>query len=326
VYTQWCIVRLHASGMLRHGILHSVLWVRAGISAICLSLDGFATDDEVMSRMWHTLVASTSSTDIRLRLSSTPAAPAFVLAPPLHAKLVQRLTALDVCVASASDVAIVHSLIALRHLRLCDDPDADELLFDEGPASGAQPCQMSSLRTLQLHGIPPAAFFTPGSAAGLQQLHVLCLDQCQLPGVSFPAELLRLPFLNDLAILSAPGVLFTMPDMRGLAALRTLVIYQGPPLRIIRGAGLHEHAELAASLAGGPLCGATGLTSLHLSSTPIDSQECAAAIERLPLLKVLRMDYSSCDEAAFWAASLQRRLRGRCDVQPANVQEWHLGG
>ena len=292
--------------------------VCAGMSAICLSLDGVATDDEIMSRMWHTLVASTSGTDIRLRLSSMPAAPAFVLAPPLHTELVQRLTALDVCVASASDVDAVHSLTALRHLRLCDDPDSGEQLYEEFAGGDAPPCQMSSLRTLQLHGIPPAAFFTPGSAAGLPQLHVLCLDQCHLPYVSLPAELLRLPALNNCAIFNAPGALLVMPDLRGLAALQKLMTYQGPPLRVIRDAAMFDStAEPAASLSGSPLWGATGLTSLYLGSTPIDSQECAEAIERLPLLKVLRLDYSSCDEAAFWAAHLQRRLRGRCDVQPA---------
>jgi hypothetical protein len=292
----------------------------AGMSAICLSLDGYATEDEVMSRMWHTLVASTSGTDIRLRLSSMPAAPAFVLAPPLHAELVQRLTALDVCVERASDVAALHSLTALRHLRVCDDPDTCHLLLsDEGAGSAAQPCQMSSLRTLQLYnGIQPAAFFTPGSAAGLQQLHTLCLDHCYLPDDSLPAELLRLPAVNSLTILNDSGVLLTMPDLRGLAALQKLMMYQGPPLRVIRDAAMFDStAEPAASLSGGPLWGATGLTSLYLGSTPIDSQECAEAIERLPLLKVLRLDYSSCDEAAFWAAHLQRRLRGRCDVQPA---------
>ena len=286
----------------------------AGISAICFDhVDSLETAADITSMMWHALVAATSGTDIRLRISS-PGAPAYLLAPPLHAELVQRLTALDVCVASASDIAAVHSLTALRHLRLCDLPSSRALLFGEGVGGGTQPCQLSSLRSLCLYSVPPAAFFTPGSAAGLPRLQMLCLEHCSIPRSCLPAELLRLPALGQLEILNATGRMFRMPDLRGLSALRSLVVYKGPRLSFLRRT---SSSELEASLAGGPLFGATGLTRLCLSSTLIDSQECADAIERLQILKELFVDYSTCDDAAFWAIKLQRQLRGRCDVRPA---------
>lgn len=282
----------------------------AGISAIRVHYDTEDATERVIDKIWH--AASTSGTDIRLCLCSNPFAPGSVLAAPLHAELVQRLTALNICVANASEIAAVHGLTALRHLQLGSFPDSGALLFGEGAGNGAQPCQMSSLRTLQLHSIPPAAFFTPGSAAGLRRLQALRLNRCQLPDGCMPAELLRLPALRQYEIFNITGQLFRMPDLRGLSALRYLVVYKGPRMRTIRET---SSATLEASLTGRPLCGATGLTRLSLSSTAIDSQECVEAIERLPRLKHLRVDYDTCNEAAFWAAKLQ--LRGRCNVQPA---------
>ena len=240
--------------------------ISAGISAICFNYGNVnETEAEVSRKMWQTLVASTSGTDIRLRLCSKSVAPASVLAPPLRAELVQRLTAIDACVAEASEIAAVHSVTALRHLRLCDRPSSGALMLDEGAGGGTQPCQMSSLRSLFLHSIPPAAFFTPGSAAGLPRLQMLCLQHCNIPRNScLPAELLRPPALERFEILNIAARMFRMPDLRGLSALRSLVLYKGPRLRFLRG---HPSAELDASLAAAPLCGAMGLTRLCLSST-----------------------------------------------------------
>jgi hypothetical protein len=290
----------------------------AGISGMSFKYGSVMNEIETdfTSKMWHALVASTSGTDIRLRVCSKAGAPGSVLAPPMHAELVQRLTALDICVASASEIAAVHSLAALRHLRLCDHPDARALVFDEGAGGGTWPCQMSSLRSLYLHGIPPAAFFTRDSAAGLPRLQMLCLHRCVTgPQISdLPAELLRLTALSRLDIVNAAGQRLRMPDLRGLPALQDLSVSNGPRLGFLRGT---PSAELGASLAGGPLCGATGLTRLRLSSIVIDTQECAESIERLPHLKELFVEYPMCDDAAFWATKLQRQLRGRCSVRPA---------
>lgn len=92
----------------------------AGISAICLRQTGGDMPAHYgTTKMWHALVASTSGTSIRLRLSD-PATwqsdSAFTMrmpAAPLRTELLQRLTALDMCMGEAHDVAVVHSLAAL---------------------------------------------------------------------------------------------------------------------------------------------------------------------------------------------------------------------
>lgn len=285
----------------------------AGISAIGLNY-GTDVEPEATSKLWHALVASTSGTNIRLRVCTGLAAAASVLTPPLKAELQQRLTALDIGVAHAHEIAVVHSLTALRHLWLCDHPESGARLSEAGVGSSMRPCQMSSLRTLQLHSIAPGAFFIPGSAASLQHLHKLRLIRCPFPDSCLPSELLRLPALRHFEIFNVTGRLLSMPDLRGLSALRSLVVYKGPRLRSLCGT---SSAELEASLTGRPLCGATGLTRLCLSSTLIDASRYADAIERLPQLKVLHVDYSTCNVAAFYAAKLQRQLRGRCSVRPA---------
>jgi hypothetical protein len=291
--------------------------VSAGISGISFKYGSVMNEveTEVTSKMWHALVASTLGTDIRLRICSRAGAPGSVLAPPMHAELVQHLTALDICVASASEIAGVHSLTALRHLRLCEHPDACALVLDEGAGGGTWPCQMSSLRSLVLASMPPLAFFTHASAAGLPHLQMLCLKHCEVSrGSCLPPELLRLPALRQLHILNAAKRGFRMPDLRGLLALQDLSVSNGRRLSFLRRTC---DPELISSLAGGPLCGATGLTRLYLSSVLIDTQECAESIERLQHLKELFVDYSTCDDAAFWATHLQRQLRGRCSVRPA---------
>jgi hypothetical protein len=103
--------------------------VCAGITAICFHgiHDPDKPDEEQLGiiTLWHALVALTSGTDIRLRLRSEPAAwrssPTGcmrLLSAPSRTELVQRLTALDICVSEDDNVAVVYSLAALRHLRL----------------------------------------------------------------------------------------------------------------------------------------------------------------------------------------------------------------
>jgi hypothetical protein len=297
----------------------------AGISAIRVHYDTDDAAEQVTNKMWHALVASTLGTDIRLCLCSNPFAPGSVLAAPLHAELVQRLTALHICVANASEVAAVHSLTALRHLQLCTVPDSGALLFGEAAGNGAQPCQMSSLRTLQLHGIPPAAFFNHGSAAGLRRLQAMRLHRCQLPDGCMPAELLRLPALRHFEIYNVSGQQFTMPDLRGLSALQSLAVYRGPCLRIIRS---NERCKFGGQFGRPPAVRCDGLDEAppqqhkHRLAGMCGRYSAFATSEAI----ACGLGYDTCSDAAFWAANLQRQLRGRCNVQPAPPSaHWSIG-
>lgn len=176
------------------------------------------------------------------------------------------------------------------------------------------PCQLSNLRTLRLYHIWPEAFFltgvaATGVAASLQQLHSLCIEECELVVDEemalplLPNEVLRLPTLERLELVQLQ--LFFLPDMRGLPALRSLVISGEPQLRA--GPALEGADELPAA---SPFAGASGLTELCLINTPLNTQAAADAIARLPHLKVLRLDFSADEEVAFWATTLQRQLRG----------------
>ena len=229
-----------------------------------------------------------------------------LLSAPSRTELVQRLTALDVCVWEADNVAAVYSLAALRHLRLWSAVKNTALeMFAIEPGAQPPPCQLSELRTLQLHDIWPEAFFIPGVGASLQQLRSVCLCDClfeeHMPDV--PDELLRLPSLERLELIRLP--LLCLPDMRELPALRTLVVSDGPMLR-------SDFAPM------GLFGRATALTHLSLHDTPVEDEEVADAIERMPHLKELRLDFWGNEGVAFWAATLQRRLQGRCSVRPAS--------
>lgn len=296
----------------------------AGISTLYYSCGRHeALLDAYMPAQWHELVALTAASGIRLRLSATPCAPWNVLLPPSYAgpdvqppawtELVHRLTALDISVAFPADIAVVCSLAALRHLRM-DRPDgADLLLFPAAAAHRAWQWQLSSLRTLQLIRVPPAAFFVPGAAACLQQLHRLRLVRCELP---FSTEMLQLQALNQLELIQLQ--LSMMPDLRGLPALRTLRVYgkdSHPNLDVSRA---EYSAELKAALLGNPLGAANSLTEVVLHGIAIPTRECADAMERLPSLKVLGLDFSISDEATCTADALRERMQGRCSVKPAS--------
>lgn len=302
--------------------------VLAGISAICLRDSGpdlLQRDGTV--KMWHALVASTLGTDIRLRLRfeapswrSEPTESMRLLSPPARSELVQRLTALDMCVAHAGEVAVVRSLAALRHLRLWTHTGYARGMFVMQPGAAAPPCQLSGLRTLQLYDLWPRAFFSPGTAASLQQLRSLCLHHCDIaegevgPAIpQLPDEMLRLPTLERLELSERP--LLAMPNLRHLPALRTLVVAQGPEVDSLQVVGSAE--DILAAAVRDTLGGATALTELCLIGTPVASRERADAIERLPHLRELTLDFWSDEVPAFWAATLQRRLRGRCHVRPA---------
>jgi hypothetical protein len=265
--------------------------------------------------LWHALVASTAGTDVRLRLRSEPAAwqkkypgeTMRVLSSPSYTELVQRLTALDICIADATDVAIVYSLAALRHLRLWSvyDGTANEVFATEPGAE--PPCQLSELRTLQLQEIWPLAFFTPGVAASLPLLRSVCLCDCHVDsedGVPwFPDEVLWVPSLERLELIRLP--MYHLPDMRESPALRTLIVCDGPKLS-------------AVPMQVGYFGGVTGLTHLSLHNTLVDEEDIAESIWEMPHLKELRLDFWGDESAAFWAATLQRRLEGRCSVRPSS--------
>ena len=272
--------------------------------------------------MWHALVASTLGTDIRLRLRSEPAAwchaPQLamrLLAAVCRPELVQRLAALDICVSSAHDIAAVHSLAALQHLRLWSHDGTGLEMLAVAPGAGPPPCQLSRLRSLYLHDIWLEAFFTPGVNASLQQLRSVCLSECRMDGddigfPNFPHEALQLPSLEHLELIRL--LLHDMPDMRRLPALQTLVVCDAPQMH-------YWQASM------GVLGCATGLTQLSLHNTSVTEEEAADAIEELPHLKELRLDFWRSEEGAFWAATLQRRLQGRCNVHQASehlVPDW----
>jgi hypothetical protein len=190
-------------------------------------------------KIWHALVASVSGTSIQQRLHSDPDRLRHhtgILAVPLRTELVQQLTPLDMCAGDAGTVAVVHSLAALQHLQLWTHPAARRIKFDLDAAGvDVAPRQFSSLRTLHLYQTWPEAFFIPGVAARLQQLHSLCIEDCELavdeeiPLLLLPDEVLRLPTLERLELIALD--LFYLPDMRGLPALRSLVISDGLQLR-----------------------------------------------------------------------------------------------
>lgn len=306
--------------------------VSAGISTICLynthDPDKPKHEHKGTVNMWHALAASTFGTNIRLRLRSDPATwqddvidSMRLLAAVSRPELVQRLMALDICVSDAQDTAAVHSLAALRHLRLSSDVGMAMDLFEPEPGVGPPPCQLYNLRSLQLHGICAEAFFTPGVDASLHQLRSLCLRDCHWDDAEadvreLPDELLRLASLERLELI---GLVFFVPDMRGLPALRTLVL----------SAGAMMHADVAIEPGAPwtllPFAGAAGLTQLTLDRIPVVKAEIADAIERLPHLKQLHLDFWRSEEAAYWAATLQRRLQGRCSFRPASgilIADW----
>jgi hypothetical protein len=253
------------------------------------------------SAMWHELVRLTAGSGIRLRLSGRPLMPRDMLMPlscpwrtvqlPAEAELVQRLAALDICVADPADIAAVCSLAALRHLQIeCPGYiDSRQLLRTEAAHQAPHWWQLSSLRTLRLIQVPPAAVFVPGTAARLQHLHSLHLNACCLPDGTLPAEMLRLQSLSRLELMQPP--LRMLPDLRGLPALRKLLIcgdHGWPNLHAVQA---QCSAELKAVLLATPLGGAMGLTEAVLHGFDIPKQ-CAEAIERLPGLRVLALDYA----------------------------------
>lgn len=285
----------------------------AGISTLYYSCGPHeALRDLYMPAQWHEHVALTADSGIRLRLSGRPCAPYNVLLPPsphtggyygqppARSELIQRLTALDISVAFPGDVAVVCSLAALRHLRMACSGDADMRLLpplDAAHRAWQWQWQLSSLRTLQLIRVPPAAFFLPDTAACLQQLHSLRLNSGYLPHSKLPAEMLHLQSLSRLELMQLS--LHTMPDLRGLPALRTLSVRRksGRP-RLLDASQAECSAELKAALLSNPLGGATGLTAVALHELPIPTQACAEAIERLPKLRLLGLDYFTSEEGA----------------------------
>jgi hypothetical protein len=238
-----------------------------------------------------------------------------MLAPPLRLELVQRLTALDICVTSAADIAVVRSLAALRHLQMGAPAGCDLQLVAASAGSSAQECQLRRLRTLQLGYMPPAAFFVDGIRGRLPMLHSLRLIRGPLPDGALPSDALRLQSLSRLELLQMP--LRMMPDLRKLGALRVLVISQKGDAAGLDASQEACNAELRAALKSNPLGGATGLTEAVLHNMPIVTRACAEAVERLPHLRVLGLEFALSNEGAFWAATLQRRMRGRCQVLPA---------
>ena len=289
----------------------------AGISGLCFRYCG-EDKQRLLGRtmMWHALVALTAGTGIRLKLACDFFPRMAVLSLPSRPELVQRLTALAVCVGSADDLAVVFSLAALRHLRIGTPPaSATSLLAAATSGSRSWECQLSQLRTLQLAGTPPAAFFCPGAAACLQQLHSLNMEECLLPSGVLPTELLRLQSLSRLKFMQLP--LRMMPDLRGLPVLRELIVgYMSCELQL-DASQADCSAELKSALRLNPLGGAMGLTAAVLHASPVVTQECAEAIARLPHLKLLGLDFTASVEGAFWAATLQRQMDGRCSVQSA---------
>lgn len=253
------------------------------------------------SAMWHELVRLTAGSGIRLRLSGRPLMPRDMLMPlscpwravqlPAWAELVQRLAALDICVADAADITVVCSLAALRHLQVECPRYIDSRLLLQTEAAHEAPhwWQISSLRTLRLVQVPPAAVFFPGTAARLQHLHSLHLNACYLPDGTLPAEMLHLQSLSRLELMQP--LLPMMPDLRGLPALRKLVICGDHRWPNLDARQAQCSAELKAVLLVNPLGGAMGLTEavLHGFDIPI---QCAEAIERLPGLRVLALDYA----------------------------------
>ena len=273
---------------------------------------GRLSADAAHDTNWHSLVAATAGSDIRLKLDADCPPPwSRVLLPPSSAELAQRLTALSLTVMRPADIAAVHGLAALRHLQLgCPARISTQLLG--GAGAGAADCQLSRLRTLMLVCVPPAAFFQPGTAACLQQLHSLACHKSLLLDGALPSEMLRLQSLSRLELLQPP--LRMMPDLRRLPALQWLIM-SGKDNPIELDASQAEcDAELRAALRINPLGGAPGLTAAILHAIPIATRECAEAIERLPKLQQLCLDFLVSEQGAFWAATLLRRMEGRCQA------------
>ena len=285
----------------------------AGISALCYV---FTSDDDQqmqnMTNTWHALVAATADTGIRLKLRAhCLIPPGHVLLPPSTVELAQRLTAVSLSFEHPAYLAAVFCLSALRHLQLgCSAKTGMALLDGAGAGAAATPCQLSSLRTLQLTGVPPAALFSPATAACLQQLHSVSLRDCHLPDGVLPSELLRLPSLSRLDLLQLP--LRMMPDLRGLPALRILIMSGERNAPDLDASQAECSADLKAALKTNPLGGATCLTAAVLHGIPVATRECAEAIARLPDLELLGVDFLVCEHSAFWAATLQRSMHWRC--------------
>jgi hypothetical protein len=164
-----------------------------------------------------------------------------------------------------------------------------------------------ALRAAQPAAARHMAFFIPGVGARLPRLRSVCLCDCRVDSPDgipwFPDEVLRVPSLERLELIRLP--MYHLPDMRELPALRTLVVSDGPKLS-------------AVPMLPGFFGGATRLTHLSLRNTPVDEEDIAETILEMPHLKELRLDFWGDEAAAFWAATLQRRLQGRCSVRPAS--------
>jgi hypothetical protein len=129
-------------------------------------------------------------------------------------------------------------------------------------------------------------------------------------------EMLQLPMLSRLELVQLP--LRMMPDLRGLPALRTLLVCGEDGQPSLDASQAECSTELKAALLNNLLGAASGLTEVVLYGIAVPTQECADAIEQLPSLKVLSLDYSISDEAASRAHALRDRMQGRCSVKPAS--------
>ena len=135
---------------------------------------------------------------------------------------------------------------------------------------------------------------------------------------ALPAEVLQLRSLRRLELWHLP--LHTMPDLRGMPALRTLLVSGRDWKPSLDARSARGSAEWKAALMSNPLGGATGLTDVVLHGVDIPTQECADAIERLPDLKMLALEPLVSEQGAFWAATLQYRLLGRCSVELSSAR------
>ena len=129
-----------------------------------------------------------------------------------------------------------------------------------------------------------------------------------------------------------------MPDLRSLPALQMLMVlgFEGrqPDVDVIPKC----NAELKAVLMDNPFGGASGLTEVVLHQIVFPTREFAEAIERLPSLKVLRLDvdtlseypseaddgdYDEADAGAYdegfcRAHARTHGMQGRCCVKPSS--------
>ena len=156
------------------------------------------------------------------------------------------------------------------------------------------------------------------AAAAFQHLQALSLRKCRVSDGALPAEVLQLRSLRRLELWHLP--LHTMPDLRGMPALRTLLVSGRDWKPSLDARSARGSAEWKAALMSNPLGGATGLTDVVLHGVDIPTQECADAIERLPDLKMLALEPLVSEQGAFWAATLQYRLLGRCSVELSSAR------